>query len=79
MGMIRVKKDWAVVFLTQTPHQSCDLPDSRKLPFALGRTDHHRDLKFLPGCHHGFQQNPVRHVEMADCNTVFLTLLQSIP
>src|SRR6266478_10196225 len=37
MGMIRVKKDWAVAFLPQTPHQSRNLPDSDKLPFALGR------------------------------------------
>jgi hypothetical protein len=39
MGMIRVKKDWAVAFLPQTPHQSRNLPDSDKLTFALGRTD----------------------------------------
>src|SRR6516225_9618308 len=55
MGMIRVKKDWAVAFLPQTPHQSRNLPDSEKLPFALGRTDHHRDLQFLPGCRHRLQ------------------------
>jgi hypothetical protein len=33
--MIRVKKDWAVAFLPQTPHQSRNLSDSEKLPFAL--------------------------------------------
>src|SRR6516162_1974433 len=55
MGMIRVKKDWAVAFLPQTPHQSRNLSDSEKLPFALGRTDHHRDLQFLPECQHRLQ------------------------
>src|SRR5262245_31515224 len=55
MGMIRVKKDWAVAFLPQTPHQSRNLSGSEKLPFALGRTDHHRDLQFLPGCQHRLQ------------------------
>src|SRR5215471_6647764 len=79
MGMIRVKKDWAVAFLPQTPHESRNLPDSEKLPFALGRADHHRDLQFLPGCQHRLHQNPVRDVEMADCHSIFLTLLQSIP
>jgi hypothetical protein len=79
MGMIRVEIDWAVAFLPQTPHQSRDLPDSDKLPFALGRTDHHWDLKFLPGCQHRLQQNPVTDVEMTDRDSVFLTLLQNIP
>ena len=55
MGMIRVKKNWPVGFLPQTPDQSGNLPDSDKLPFALGRTDHHWDLKFLPGRPHRLQ------------------------
>jgi hypothetical protein len=55
MGMIRVKKDWTVTFLPQTPHQSCNLPDSEKLPFALGCTDHNRDLQLQPGCQHRLQ------------------------
>ena len=79
MGVIRVKKDRAVVFLPHTPHQRCNLPDSDKLSFALGRTDQHGDLQFLPGCQHRLQQNPVPNVEMADCHSVFLALLQNIP
>jgi hypothetical protein len=35
------------------------LPDSEKLPFALGRTDHHRDLQFLPGRQHRLQEGSV--------------------
>jgi hypothetical protein len=54
------------------------LSNSNELSFALGYTDHHWHLEFLPGCHHGFQQNAVRYVEMADCDSVYLTLLQSI-
>jgi hypothetical protein len=55
MGMICVKKNGAVEFLPQTPHHGRDLPDSDKLPLALGRTDHHWDLKFLPGGEHRLQ------------------------
>src|SRR5262245_6143844 len=50
MRMIRVKKDWAVAFLPQTPHQGSNLPDSDELPLALGRTDHHRNSQFLASC-----------------------------
>src|SRR6516162_3956082 len=78
MGMIRVKKNWTVGFLPQTPHQSRNLPDSDKLPFALGRTDHHWNLKFLLGGEHRLQQNPVPDVEMADRHSSFLCLLQSM-
>ena len=52
MGVIRVKKDRAVTFLPQAVHHSRNLTDSDKLPLALGRADHHRDFKFLPGCQH---------------------------
>ncbi len=55
MRMICVKEYWAVAFLTQPPHQSCNFRESEKLPLALGYTDHHRDLKFLPGCRHRLQ------------------------
>ena len=79
MGVIRVKKDRAVAFFPKTPNQRRNLPDSEKLPFALGCTDHHGNLQFLPGCQHRLQQNPVPNVEMADCHTIFLTLLQNIP
>jgi hypothetical protein len=55
MRMVCVKKNWAVAFLPQPPHQSRNFPDSYKLPFALGCTDHHWDLKFLSGCRHRLQ------------------------
>ena len=55
MGMIRVKKNWVVGFLPQTPNQSRNLPDSDKFPFALGRTDYHWNLKFLLGGEHRLQ------------------------
>ena len=55
MRMICVKKYRAVAFLTQPSHQNRNFRNSEKLPFALGYTDHHRDLEFLSGGRHRLQ------------------------
>jgi hypothetical protein len=78
MCVIGVKKDWKIELFAQTSHKNRDLTDSHKFTLAFGRTNDDRDPQFVRGGEHCLQQNQISDVEMADCDSISLRLLQNI-
>ena len=70
MRMIGVQENRKVEFLTQTPHNSRELPCSRKLPFALRRANHNRHFQFTRSFEDTFQQDEIGDVEVPNGNIV---------
>ena len=67
--MIRIQEEWKIKLIPQTLYLGCDLADSHKTPLTLGGANDHWHINVPRGTEHCFQQNEVRDVEMADCDT----------
>jgi hypothetical protein len=56
--------------LTQTSHNSCKLPRSRKLPFSLRCANHNRHFQFTGSFEDTFQDDEIGDVEVSNRDTV---------
>ena len=76
--MIGVQENGEIVFLAQAPDQRGDLPNSQEFTLAFGRSHDDRGIAVACAFKHGLQRDPVRDVEMTDCNPLSLRVLQDL-